>query len=100
MTLLPVSAIRKLAPVMPTSACQELLAQPAAGLGQDVAAFGEDAVGRQVGVQAAEIGFPVLPVQVEGGGDDVARRLVAELQDVFAEVGLDRADAVGFQVVR
>ena len=32
-------------------------------------------------------------------GDDVARRLVAELDDVFAEIGLDRRDAVRLEVI-
>src|SRR3546814_20034009 len=32
-------------------------------------------------------------------GDDVARRLAAELEDVFAQIGLDRLDAVGFEVI-
>ena len=93
-TLLPVSAIRKLAPVMPTSAARNFARSRRARLGQDVAPLGEHAVGRQVGVRQAELRLPILAVEVEGGGDDVARRLVAELDDVFAEVGLDRRDAV------
>ncbi len=35
----------------------------------------------------------------KAGGDDVAGQLVAKLDDVFAEVGLDRGDAVAFQVI-
>ena len=31
--------------------------------------------------------------------DDVARRLVAELDDVFAEIGLDRRDAERFEMI-
>ena len=73
---------------------EEFLAQPGARLGQDVAPLVEHAVGRQVGVDCAEALLPVLAVEVEGRGDDVARRLVAELQDVFAKIGLDRGDAV------
>ncbi len=36
---------------------------------------------------------------MERGRDDVAGQFVAKLDDVFAEVGLDRRDAVAFQVV-
>ena len=46
-----------------------------------------------------QLGRSVRAVEVKGGGDDVARRFVAQLKDVFAEVGLDRRDAVLFQVV-
>ena len=35
--------------------------------------------------------------QMKGRRDDVARRLVAKLDDVFAEIGFDRHDAVGFE---
>ena len=78
---------------------EEFLPQLGARLGQDVAPFVEHAVGRQVGVQPAEIRLPILAVQVEGRGDDVGGVLVAELQDVLAKIGLDRRDAVGFQMV-
>src|SRR5487761_99235 len=37
--------------------------------------------------------------QVDGRRDDVARRLVAGLGDVFAEIGLDRCDAVRLEMV-
>ena len=37
--------------------------------------------------------------EVDGGGDDMHRSLVGELHDVFAQIGFDRADAVGFQHV-
>ena len=70
---------------------QESFAQLGAGLGQDVAAFVEHAVGRQVGVGLAEALLPVFPVEVERRRNDVAGQLVAKLDDVFAEVGLDRA---------
>ena len=99
MTLLPVSAIRKLAPVMPTSAARNRSPQLGACLGQDVAAFVEHAVRRQVGVRLAEARLPVLLVEVERRRDDVAGQLVTKLDDVFAEIGLDRRDAVAFQVV-
>ena len=76
---------------------EEFFAEFAACLSEEVAAFAEDAVRWQVGVGFAETFLPILAVEVEGGGDDVAGGLAAQLQDVFAEVGLDRGDAVGFQ---
>ena len=45
-------------------------------------------------VDAAEILLDLRLVEMHGGRDDVARQLVAELDDVFAEIGLDRRDAV------
>ena len=50
-------------------------------------------------VHAAEIGLDLLLVEMHGGSDDVARMLVAQLDDVFAEVGLDRADAVALEEI-
>jgi hypothetical protein len=55
MTLLPVSAIRKFAPVMPTSAARKRSRSLRARLGQDVAPLVEHAIRRQVGVRFAEI---------------------------------------------
>ena len=37
--------------------------------------------------------------QVDRRRDDVARRLVAQLDDVFAEIGFDRGDAVRFEML-
>ena len=78
---------------------QELLPQLGARFGQDVAAFVEHAVDRQVGMGFAELVLPVLAVQVERRGDDVAGQLVAQLDDVFAEVGFHRRDAVALQML-
>src|SRR5215469_872585 len=36
---------------------------------------------------------------MDGGRDDVARRLVPDLDEVFAEIGFNRRDAVGFEIV-
>ena len=55
--------------------------------------------GRQLGVDAAEVRLDLLLGQVHRRRDDVARRLVAELDDVFAEVGLDRLDAVRLEML-
>ena len=90
----PVSATRKFAPVMPTSAARKALAQHAARLGEQRGRLGEIAVGRQVRVDAAKVGLDLVLVDVDRRRDDVRGRLVAELDDVFAEVGLDRNDAV------
>ncbi len=73
---------------------QEPLPQLGARFRQDVAPLREHPVRRQVGVGQAELRLPILPVQVEGRGDDVARRFLAELDDVLAQVRLDRRDAV------
>ncbi len=99
MTDEPVSAMRKLAPVMPTSAARNFPPQPGAGLGQQVAALVEHAVLRQVRMRLAEALLPVLDVEVEGRRDDMRRRLLAQLDDVLAEIGLDRRDAVALQMV-
>ena len=50
-------------------------------------------------VDAAEIRLDLILGQMHGGRDDVARRLVAQLDDVFAEIGLDRHDAVLLEVL-
>ncbi len=78
---------------------EEFLAQPGARFRQDVAAFMEHAIGRQVGVRGAEARLPVLPVEVERRRNDMRRQLVAELDDVLAEIGLHRGDAVAFEMV-
>ena len=78
---------------------EEFLAQLGARLGQRVSrGSSRTRVGWQMRVRrGGSRPRPVLAVQMEGGRDDVARRLVAELDDVFAEIGLDRRDAVGFE---
>ena len=48
-------------------------------------------------MDAAEIRLDLVAGHVDGRGDDVARMLAAQLDDVFAEIGLDRHDAVLFQ---
>ena len=99
MTEVPVSATRKLAPVMPTSAARKRWRSTARASPSSADRLGEVAVGREVGVDAAEIGLDLLLGEVHGRRDDVARRLVAELDDVFAEIGLDRLDAVLLEVL-
>ena len=93
----PVSAIRKLAPVMPTSAARNFSRRICARLGDELRGLDELAACRQIGVRAAEVGLDLVLRQVDGGRDDVARRLAADLDQVFAEIGLDRLDAVAFE---
>ena len=50
-------------------------------------------------MDAAEVGLDLILGEVDRRRDDVARRLVAELDDVFAEIGLDRLDAVRLEVL-
>ena len=95
----PVSATRKLAPVMPTSAARKLLAQHAARFGPAAAPVSDRSRSGGKGVDAAEIGLDLVLGQMHSGRDDVARQLVAELDDVFAEIGLDRRDAVRLEDV-
>jgi hypothetical protein len=44
-------------------------------------------------VDGAEIGLDLVLVEVHRRRDDVARVLAAQLDDVLAEIGLDRRDA-------
>ena len=78
---------------------QELLAQDLARLGDQLGRLGQHALLGQVGVQAAEVGLHLVLRQVNGGRDDVARRLAADLDQVFAEIGFDRFDAALFQAM-
>ena len=93
----PVSAIRKFAPVMPTSAARKRSRSTRARLGEQLDGLGEVALGVEMRVHAAEIALHLRRVEMHGRRDDVARHLVAQLDDVFAEVGLDRPDAGRFE---
>ena len=87
----PVSATRKLAPVMPTSAAKILLAQHLARLIDQLGRTSSRLrSGGEMRMRRAEIGLDLVAGQVHGGGDDVARMFAAQLDDIFAEVGLDR----------
>ena len=52
-----------------------------------------------MGVGAAELVLDLGLGEVNRGRDDVGRQLAAQLDDVFAEIGLDRRDAVAFEEV-
>ncbi len=95
----PVSAMRKFAPVMPTSAARKLSRSTAARLAKKLHRLGEIAAAVELRVRAAKIRLDLGRVEVHRRGDDVARHLVPELDDVLAEIGLDRRDAVAFEVV-
>ena len=95
----PVSAIRKLAPVMPTSAARKRSRRMPRASVSRVVRLGQVAVGRQMRVHAAEIRLDLVLGEMHGRRDDVRGQLVAELDQVFAEIGLDRRDAVRFEEV-
>ena len=86
----PVSATAKFTPEIPMSAAQELAPQPLPGEGAQLVAV--------VGQRAAPAGSVNSRATSSRGlvhrrGDDVRRRLVGQLDDVLAEVGLDHLDA-------
>ncbi len=73
---------------------EEFLAQHRARLGEQRGRLVEIAVRGKLGVDAAEIGLDLLLGQMHRRRDDVRGRLAAQLDDVFAQIGLDRRDAV------
>ena len=78
---------------------EKTLAQHGARFGQQLHGLREIALGVEMGVDAPEILLHLRGVEVDGGRDDVARQLVPQLNDVFAEIRLDGRDAVRFQVM-
>ncbi len=85
----------KFAPVIAVSASRYFFAQEiarAAGDRRGVVVVVAEAL-------ALEAPRDVAPVLVEDRLYDVARVIVVDLDDVFAEVGLDGGDAVGLEVV-
>ena len=48
-------------------------------------------------MRLAEVGLDVVARDMDRRRDDVRGRLVAKLDDVFAEIGLDRLDAGGLE---
>ena len=86
----PVSATAKLAPVMPASASKEIRPRVAAhgfrrGSARRIARLGADRSRKHSRDIAAQL--------VNRGNDDMTRRLVVELLDAFAQIGLDYLDA-------
>ena len=68
---------------------EEPVAQDGARLREQSLRFDQVAVRRQVGVHAAEVGLDLLFGEVHRRHDDVRGQLVADLHQVFAEVGFD-----------
>ena len=95
----PVSAIRKFAPVMPTSAARNRSRRITRASVSKRLRLDQVAVGRQMRVHAAEVRLDLLLGEMHRRHDDVRGQLVADLHEVFAEVGLDRRDAVRFEEI-
>ncbi len=78
---------------------EEPLAQHAARLAEQRCRLAQVTVRRQVGMGMTEVGLDLLLSDMHGRRDDVARRLMTELDDVFAEIGLDRRDVVFLEIL-
>ena len=85
----PVSATPKFTPEMPNIRGQEGLAQHPAGSGGQ----GGDIVGERDAQLLVEGLADLAAAQVDGRGDDVRGRLAAQLDDIFAQVGLHHLEA-------
>ena len=87
----PVSAMPKFAPLTPTCARQEALAQvDARGLGEVARLVGGDAGRDRPREEVADLGA----VAVDRRHEDVRRPVPVELQDQLGEVGLERVDSL------
>ena len=73
---------------------EEAVAQDHARLGEQGLRLDQIAVGGQMRVHAAEVRLDLLLGEMHRRHDDVRGQLVADLHEVFAEIGLDRRDAV------
>jgi hypothetical protein len=91
----PVSATRKLAPVMPTSAARKRLRSLARASASTPAA--RERALRSRSVERRGRPGHLLLVQMDGRCDQVARRFIPQLDDVLAEIGLHRRDGVGLE---
>ena len=90
----PVSATRKLAPVRPTSAERKRSRRIARASPSSCSGCERSRSRREIAVDAAEVGLDVVAGDVDRRRDDVRGRLAAQLDDIFAEVGLDRIYAL------
>ncbi len=77
----------------------ETLAQHLTPLVDDGARLVERPLRRQLGVGGLERIGPLLPDQMEGRRQQMAGRLVAQLDDIFAHVGFDRNDAASLKMI-
>ena len=82
---------------MPASAASNLARKTARASCTSVLRSTSERLGSSSVCTSRKVSATCSLVQMEGRRDDVARRLVAELDDVFAEIGFDRHDAVGFE---
>ena len=73
---------------------EKAVAQNGARLAEQRLVLLEIAVLRQMRVHAAEVRLDLFLGKVHRRHDDVRRQLVADLHQIFAEVGLDRRDTV------
>ncbi len=78
---------------------KEVRAQDGARLLAQGAHLLQGAVGVEPGMRRAERVGDLLLHQVDRRRDNVARWLVAQLDDVFAEIGLNGGDAICFEVI-
>ena len=76
---------------------EKLLPQNGARFVDEVRNLGKIALRRQAFMERAKVFLDLVAVQMDGGRDDVAWRFVANLNDIFAKIGLDRLDACGLQ---
>ena len=93
----PVSATRKLAPVIPTSADWNFWRRIARASASSLLGLREVAVGREMAMDAAKVLDHVVLGHMDRGRDDVRGRFAADLDDIFAKVGLDRLHAGRFE---
>ena len=94
----PVSAMRKFAPVMPTSAARKRWRSTVARLAEQLHRLGQVTPRVERRVHPPEVLLDLRRGDVHGGRDDVRGHLAAELDDVLAEVGLDRRDAARLEM--
>ena len=78
---------------------EKLRAQQGAGFVAQLARLGERPLRVERAMRAAEGVGHLFFDQMHRRRDQVARRFVAQLDDVFAEIGLDRANAVFFEEI-
>ena len=79
---------------------KEVVAQDRARLAEQLLGPRQVAIGRQIAMGAAEVGLDVVAGDVDRRRDDVRGRLAAQLDDIFAEIGLDRFDAFALRAPR
>ena len=79
--------------------CQEFLAQDLARFGDEVCGLVENAALRKLRVRLAEAPFDFSDGQMNGRRDDVARRFVLKLNEIFAKIGFDDFKPCLFEMI-